>query len=117
MPYVCVGNDAFGLKPRMMNTYPLQNLPVDKRVYNYRLSRARRVVENVFGIAASSDVAKGPAGHAEQDHNIANMSFCKILKNSIHIISMKIKSIGSIHPLTIHSFQFYEVLLTSPVLL
>ena len=65
----------------------------------------------------SSDVAKGPAGHAEQDHNIANMSFCKILKNSIHIISMKIKSIGSIHPLTIHSFQFYEVLLTSPVLL
>ena len=64
-----------------------------------------------------SDVAKGPAGHAEQDHNIANMSFCKILKNSIHIISMKIKSIGSIHPLTIHSFQFYEVLLTSPVLL
>ena len=64
-----------------------------------------------------SDVAKGPAGHAEQDHNIAKMSFCKILKNSIHIISMKIKNIGSIHPLTIHSFQFHEVLLTSPVLL
>jgi len=59
-------------------------------------------------VSESSDVAKGPAGHAEQDHNIANMSFCKILKNSIHIISMKIKSIGPMHPLTIHSFQFYD---------
>lgn len=53
MPYVFVGDDAFGLKPHMMKPYPLQNLPVDKRVFNYRLSRARRVVENVFGIAAS----------------------------------------------------------------
>ena len=46
----------------------------------------------------SSDVAKGPAGHAEQDHNIANMSFCKILKNSIHIISMKIKVLDPYTP-------------------
>ena len=50
MPYVFVGDDAFGLKPHMMKPYPLQNLPVDERVYNYRLSRAHRVVETVFGI-------------------------------------------------------------------
>ena len=53
MPYLFVGDDAFGVKPHMMKPYPLQNLPIDKRVFNYRLSRARRVVENVFGIAAS----------------------------------------------------------------
>ena len=53
LPFVFIGDDAFGLKPHMMKPYPLQNLPIDKRVFNYRLSRARRVVENVFGIAAS----------------------------------------------------------------
>ena len=53
LPYVFIGEDAFGLKPHMMKPYPLQNLPTEKKVFNYRLSRARRVVENVFGIAAS----------------------------------------------------------------
>ena len=53
LPYTFIGDDAFGLKPHMMKPYPLQNLPTDKRIFNYRLSRARRVVENVFGIAAS----------------------------------------------------------------
>ena len=53
LPYVLVGDDAFGLKPHMMKPYPHQNLPVNQRVFNYRLSRARRVVENAFGISAS----------------------------------------------------------------
>lgn len=53
LPFTFIGDDAFGLRPHMMKPYPLQNLAVDKRVFNYRLSRARRVVENVFGILAS----------------------------------------------------------------
>ncbi|XP_057310637.1 uncharacterized protein LOC130648602 [Hydractinia symbiolongicarpus] len=53
LPLTFIGDDAFGLKPHMMKPYPLQNLAKEKRVFNYRLSRARRVVENVFGIAAS----------------------------------------------------------------
>ena len=53
LPYVFIGDDAFGFKPHLMKPYPLQNLPAEKRVFNYRLSRARRVVENAFGIAAS----------------------------------------------------------------
>ncbi|XP_057299249.1 uncharacterized protein LOC130629887 [Hydractinia symbiolongicarpus] len=53
LPYVFVADDAFGLKPHMMKPYPFQNLSTEKRVFNYRLSRERRVVENVFGIATS----------------------------------------------------------------
>ena len=53
LPYVFTGDDAFGHKPHIMTPYPKQYLPVDERIFNYRLSRARRIVENAFGIATT----------------------------------------------------------------
>ena len=53
LPYVFVEDDAFGLKRHLMKPYPFSNLSESKLVYNYRLSRARRVIENTFGICAS----------------------------------------------------------------
>lgn len=50
VPYVVVADDAFALKSYMMKPYPHRHLNGPERVYNYRLSRARRVIENVFGI-------------------------------------------------------------------
>ena len=54
LPYVFVADDAFGLKCHMMKPYPDQNIPLDERIFNYRCSRARRIIENAFGIATST---------------------------------------------------------------
>ena len=53
MPYVFIGDDAFALKTNMMKPYPQKSLDTEKRVYNYRHSRARRISENLFGILAN----------------------------------------------------------------
>ena len=53
MPFMFVANEAFPLQTHLMKPYPYINLDHDHRVYNYRLSRARCVVENVLGILAN----------------------------------------------------------------
>lgn len=52
-PYVIVADDAFALKKYIMKPFPFKSLPVQHRVFNYRLSRARNVVENFFGQIAA----------------------------------------------------------------
>lgn len=37
----------------MMKPYPGQDLTLAERLFNYRLSRARRIIENCFGVATS----------------------------------------------------------------
>lgn len=54
--YVLVGDEAIPLTNYLMRPYPGRRksvLPADIRVFNYRLSRTRRIIENTYGIMVS----------------------------------------------------------------
>ncbi|XP_066258019.1 uncharacterized protein [Euwallacea similis] len=54
VPFVFVADEAFALSQNIMKPYSGLHVKGSKeRIFNYRLSRARRVVENAFGIISS----------------------------------------------------------------
>lgn len=53
MNFVFVADDAFALHENVIKPYPQRNLTREERIFNYRLCRARRTVENAFGILST----------------------------------------------------------------
>lgn len=53
MPMVFVADEAYPLRPYLMKPFSARGLSASERIFNYRLSRARRIVENAFGMLAN----------------------------------------------------------------
>jgi len=51
--FVFIADEAFVLEEHILKPYPQKKLVYEKRIYNYRLARARNVVENAFGLIAN----------------------------------------------------------------
>ncbi|KAF8773126.1 uncharacterized protein LOC129983959 [Argiope bruennichi] len=53
VPYFFVGDAAFGLHKHLLRPYARTHLTFEKRIFNYRLCRARRCIKCVFGILSN----------------------------------------------------------------
>ena len=53
VPYIVVADDAFHLTTYCMKPYSSQKLSDSKRIFGYRLSRARLTIENALGILSN----------------------------------------------------------------
>ena len=52
LPHVIIGDEAFPLRTNIMRPYSRDDVlgKIEEKICNYRISRARNVVENAFGI-------------------------------------------------------------------
>ena len=80
IPYMLVADDAFPLKDYIQKPYSQIGLTKEKRIFNYRLSRARRIVENAFGILANQfGVFMTPIGLGPEKVENIVMACCSAL--------------------------------------
>lgn len=100
MPFVLIGDEAFGLSEHVLRPYPSRNLTVQQRIYNYRLTRARRMIECSFGILSNKWRILTKAIELQPDRTISVVKACCILHNFVRIKD---------------GFQFDDTLFDSPI--
>lgn len=81
LPYVFVGDEAFALREDFLKPFSQKELNKEKRVFNYRLSRARRIIENVFGILVARFRIFHSAIHLKLENIDKVVMACCILHN------------------------------------
>lgn len=84
LPFVFVGDDAFPLNDRIMKPFSPPRggtLEDTEKIFNYRLSRARRCVENGFGILASKFICLGRTVFCHPARAQKIVSACCVLHN------------------------------------
>ena len=53
LPYFLLGDEIFPLKKWLMRLFPGKNATEEERIHSYRHSRARRCIENAFGVLSA----------------------------------------------------------------
>jgi hypothetical protein len=77
--FLFVGDDAFPFRRYLLKPYGNNNLTIKQRIFNYHLSRARRIAENAFGILASRfRIFERPIGHKPDTVDLIVQCACAI---------------------------------------
>ena len=81
LPYYFVADDTFEMSLSIMKPYPATKLTLPQRIFNYRLSRCRRIVENAFGILATRFRILRREIEMEPDNAAIVVMACVVLHN------------------------------------
>lgn len=82
-PFVLVGDEAFALHPNLLRPFPGKSLNDKRRIFNYRLSRARQTIECTFGILAKKWRVFGSSIMVEPNVAIQITKACCVLHNYV----------------------------------
>ena len=75
IPFHLVADDAFAMKTWLMKPYSHHSQIHHEKIFNYRLSRARRVVENAFGLMQARLRVFGTS-MLQQPKNVKKITMC-----------------------------------------
>lgn len=82
-PFVLVGDEAFALHTNLLRPFPGRSLNDKRRIFNYRLSRARQNIECMFGILSNKWRVFHTALLVEPDFAVVITKACCVLHNFI----------------------------------
>lgn len=85
LPYILVGDEAFGLTDKLLRPFGGKYLTVKQKIFNYRLSRARRYVECAFGILSNKWRIFHRPINVSADFAIDIIKACCILHNFVRV--------------------------------
>ncbi|XP_022818170.1 protein ALP1-like [Spodoptera litura] len=83
LPYMIIGDAAFGISNKILRPYARSNLTHKKKIFNYRLSRARRYIESTFGIMSNKFKIFHRPMNTSLPNTIAIIKACCLLHNYI----------------------------------
>jgi hypothetical protein len=105
---VIISDDAFPLRNTLLKPYSKVNLTLKQKIFNYHLSRARRVSENAFGILAQRFRVFGrPIELKVSTINLVIRSAC-YLHNWIRMTTSNYISVGCVDYKDLDTGTFHE---------
>ncbi|XP_025196002.1 uncharacterized protein LOC112595125 [Melanaphis sacchari] len=82
-PFVLIGDETFALHANLLRPFPGRSLNDKRRIFNYRLSRARQNIECTFGILSNKWRVFHTALLVEPDFAVVITKACCVLHNFI----------------------------------
>jgi len=83
VPYFFVRDEAFALHKHLLRRFGESNLSVEKKIFNYRLSRERRYIECEFGILSNKWRIFHRPINVEPDFAVDIVKACVVLHNFV----------------------------------
>ena len=90
VPHFSIGDEALPLHRDLLQPIPRNPLSNEAKIYNYRLCKGRRVVENAFGILAQK-------WHIYQHQIYLGPDMAKVAVKATHLFTQYINSSRQCH--------------------